>query len=152
MTIVKWKRPFADGLQKNQAGFQSNLSTLLGELFSESRLGKDFANHVPAANISETESQFALELSAPGFQKSDFKIELKQGILQVSAKHESETESSERNYSLKEFTRGSFQRQFRLPEQVNTDAIEAHYENGILQLNLPKVIAQPKGVKNIEVN
>ena len=95
----------------------------------------------PAVNIKETEKSFDIELAAPGMEKKDFKIDLKNGVLTVSAKHETKTEENDEknNYTRREFSYQSFSRSFTLPEdKVNTEEINAKYENGILQVYIPK--------------
>ncbi|MES2836528.1 MAG: Hsp20/alpha crystallin family protein [Bacteroidota bacterium] len=94
--------------------------------------------NLPAVNILESEKDFKIEFNAPGFAKENFKIELEKNLLNVSAEHSSENSSENKNYTRKEFSFSSFKRSFNLPESVNTEAIDAKYENGILRLVLPK--------------
>ncbi len=139
MTIVKWKKPATEGQKSvNPALFNSPFSGLFENLLGEEYFTKEFASYVPAANFSETKDHFNLELSAPGFEKEDFKIQVNKGVLTISGEHKSEKETTEKNYSRKEFAYGSFQRSFTLPEEANENAIEAKYENGILKMALAK--------------
>ena len=59
-------------------------------------------------------------------------------MLTVSGHHKTEKETTEKNYSRKEFNYGSFQRSFTLPDGVNESGVEAKYENGILKVSLAK--------------
>ena len=97
--------------------------------------------NVPAVNIKETDISFELDLAVPGMDKKDFKIELKDGSITISAKHENkieETNEKER-YSRREFSYQSFSRSFVLAEDlVDTEGINAKYENGILNVSIPK--------------
>lgn len=97
--------------------------------------------NTPAVNIKETDKSFELDLAVPGMDKKDFKIELKDGSITISAKHEhkiEETNEKER-YSRHEFSYQSFSRSFVLAEDlVDTEAINAKYENGILNVSIPK--------------
>jgi HSP20 family protein len=93
---------------------------------------------IPSVNVIENDKEFKLELSAPGFDKKDFKIEFNDGILNVSAEKENKLEEKKENYRKKEFSYTSIRRSFRLPESVMDDKINATYENGILIVALPK--------------
>jgi HSP20 family protein len=96
---------------------------------------------LPAVNVKETHSAFELEVVAPGLEKEDFKIELRQETLVISAQHENKAEESgeDGKYSRKEFSYQSFRRAFHLPENsVNDNEISANYKNGILHMLIPK--------------
>lgn len=112
-----------------------------------------FQNIFPEANIVENQKEYLIELAAPGLDKKDFKIEMKNGMLTVSAEKEEETKSEEKNYLSREFSYSSLYRSFVLPDNLVADKIDAKYENGVLKLKLPKSevsIAEP--VKHIKVN
>lgn len=150
MTLVKWKRPFENGLS-NRTMYNSPLANLLNNVWRDEFLTGEYAQFVPAVNLSENETQFNVELSAPGFDKNDFKIEINDGVLTVSGKHEVEKEVKEKNFTRKEFNYGSFQRSFSLPQEVNEETIDAKYENGILKIALPKKEETKKATKEIKV-
>ncbi|HRG00086.1 MAG TPA: Hsp20/alpha crystallin family protein [Bacteroidia bacterium] len=97
--------------------------------------------NVPAVNIKETDKSFELDLAVPGMDKKDFKIELKDGSITISAKHENKVEETneKERYSRREFSYQSFSRSFVLAEDlVDTEGINAKYENGILNVSIPK--------------
>ena len=130
------------------------LPSLLDEIFKPDWNGgiQNFNTSIPAVNIKETETGFKLELFAPGLKKEDFNIEIDQRMLSISSEIQTETEENNETYSRKEYTLNSFKRTFNLPETVNFDAIEANYENGILNLRLPKrEEALPKPKREIEI-
>jgi HSP20 family protein len=110
---------------------------------------------LPAANIIEEKEKFIIQLAVPGLKKEDFKIELKEKWLTISA--EKQTEKSQEDvtsgYSLKEFGFSSFKRSFTLPEIIEPEAITAQYEQGILQLDIPKKdAAKINAHRLIEIN
>lgn len=108
---------------------------------------------MPDANIIENEKDFRIELAAPGLEKKDFKVEVSNGVLTVSAEKEKEEKEERKNYKRREFTYNSFSRSFVLPDNSVPDKIDAKYENGILRLSLPKkevTISKPK--KEIKVS
>ena len=93
---------------------------------------------VPAVNVLETLNEFSISLAAPGLKKDDFKIDVEGNILTISAEKREKNELKDERYTKKEYSYHSFSRSFTLPEVVNRDHIEARYENGVLQLDLPK--------------
>ena len=97
---------------------------------------------VPAVNIKESENAFILELAVPGMDKKDFKVELEDNRLVVSAKKESTKEEGKEEYSRKEFSYQSFERSFTLPKNINNKEIDGTYTNGILVITIPKLTEQ----------
>ncbi len=106
----------------------------------------------PPANIIENEKDFKLELSVPGFKKEDFTIDIEQGVLTISSERKEESTREEKNYSRKEFSYSSFSRTFQLPENTDENNISAKYDNGVLQLTIPKKeLAAAKPKKQIKI-
>jgi HSP20 family protein len=97
-----------------------------------------FDNLLPDANIVEHKNEFQIELAAPGLDKKDFNIEIKNGILSISAEKEEESKTEDKNYLTKEFSYNSLYRSFTLPDSIKPEKIDAKYENGILKVILPK--------------
>jgi len=106
---------------------------------------------VPSVNICENDTSHTIDVSAPGYGKGDFKINVDDGVLTIESDYENKTEESGDNYIRKEFSTGSFKRSFNIPENTNTDDIEAKYENGILSVIIPKVVKQMKEKKVIQI-
>lgn len=127
--------------------------------FLDEFLGRDFTEFLPdnwfagrpSVNISEEDAAFKIEFAAPGLERDDFSIELKDDTLLVKVDTQSEAEEKEENYLRREFNYTTFQRQFHMPENVNAENISAKYENGILVLTLPKEEHKDPSVKRIEI-
>ena len=131
-------------VQFNRKPFEGTFSNLVDDLFTELplMLNNGFNNSVRKdsvpVNVKETEVSYELEVVAPGFEKSDFKVNLEQQLLTVSAeKQASETPVTEKQIR-KEYSFRSFKRSFTLDDKIDATKIEASYINGILRLNLPK--------------
>ena len=106
-----------------------------------------------ASDFEEREKEFRIELAAPGLEKKDFKVEVLNGNLTISAEKKEEKKEETKNYRRKEFSYNSFSRSFTLPDNCMHDKIDAKYENGILHLTLPKkeiTVSKPK--KEIKVS
>jgi HSP20 family protein len=136
-TVSKRKRP----------GFSSLFDEFLTKDFlnlSNEGVGSRAVN--PAVNIKETEKDFQLEVSAAGMNKEDFKLELDNNMLTVSAerKNEGNTNDEKGKYTRREFSYSSFSRSFTLPDnKVNEEAVNASYADGILHITLPKMEDEP---------
>ena len=113
-----------------------NVNDLFEDLFNYPTSWKGF--NVPAVNIHETNDAYHLELSAPGVNKDDFKVNLDKGLLTISYEKKNVQENNEYKTRRREFSVSSFKRSFTVDENINADGIEAKYDNGILQLLLPK--------------
>ena len=91
-------------------------------------------------DIRDEGDKFVLEAELPGFKKEDIKLDLKDGILTISAQHSQESEEKQNSYIRRERRYGSFSRSFDV-SGIQEDHITAAYNNGVLELTLPK--AQP---------
>ena len=102
---------------------------------------------LPAVNIKDLEAQFEIELAVPGMKKSDFEIEVEDGLLSISSSLEEEQVTEKGKFTRREFSYNSFKRTFTIPDSVDPSNIEAQYSEGVLQLRLPKrkeALPQPK--------
>jgi len=108
---------------------------------------------LPSVNIKETNNEFAIEVAVPGFEKSDFNIEIDDNLLTISSEKQIENEEKDgEKITRREFSYQSFKRTFSLPEMVEEDKITAKYENGILLINIPKKEeVKPKPAKKIQI-
>ncbi len=130
---------------------RSFMSPFFSDVFDDSFFSTRNRETLPAANIAETDKSFSIELAVPGYKKEDFKVKVDKDMLTISAETKSETSDKGKEYTRKEYNYSSFARSFRLPDNVKDDAISAKYDNGILQLNLPKSNVQVTATKEIKV-
>jgi len=107
----------------------------------------------PAVNIYETNEKFEIEIAAPGLEKEDFKIDLKNDYLLVYSEKKDKKEEKEKGKVVRsEFRYSSFQRSFALPKDIDATAINATHKNGILIIELPKKVEQKDSlVRKIEI-
>ncbi len=116
-----------------------DLSTGLMGFFNEDRdWGNGWTSKLPAANITENDKAFNIELAAPGLDKDDFELTIDNQQLTISCEKQEENESKKDQYYRKEFSYESFRRSFMLPDTVNADKIKAAYKDGVLTVELPK--------------
>lgn len=134
MTLVKFNRkPFEKSFNNLFEDIFNDFPVLYKNDINESAW-KGFA----PVNIKESEKSYGLEVVAPGFEKTDFKVDLDQNILTISAERKNETAVENEKQVRKEYSYRSFKRSFTLDEHIDSSNIEANYVNGVLTLNLPK--------------
>ncbi|MBU2915951.1 MULTISPECIES: Hsp20/alpha crystallin family protein [Reichenbachiella] len=97
-----------------------------------------YKSFVPQVDISETDKAFELQFALPGFKKSDIKVDLNQGVLTVSGERKFEEKKDGKNYHAVETRYGSFKRAYQLPDSINDEQLDAKYEDGILNILVPK--------------
>lgn len=91
---------------------------------------------IPSSELKDTEKAFLVSIDLPGIRKEDLQVEVLDGNLTVTGERKSHSGGV------------TFRKVYTLNSQVDTDKIEAHYENGVLDLSLPKVIAKlPKKIE-----
>jgi len=130
-------------VQFNRRPFEKTFNNLLDGLFAEAPvLYKSDLNHqwkgsVPV-NIKENDKSYSIEVIAPGYEKQDFKVNIDQDILTISAEKKNEVKEEGQKEIRREYNYRSFKRSFTLDEKTDAAGIEAKYVNGVLTLNLPK--------------
>jgi HSP20 family protein len=100
--------------------------------------GRSTQNWVPALDIWETESDVVYAFDLPGIPESDISIEVKDDTLSVSAERGRTEESSDNGFYRFERRYGTFARAVGLPQGVDQEQISARYENGVLEIRVPK--------------
>ncbi len=129
-------------IKRNEANW---LPTVFDDMFKTDWLGgttnvNSIGTSIPAVNIHESDDNFLVAVAAPGKLREDFKIELDNDVLTISSEEKKENETSEKKgrYTRREFSYSTFKRAFSLPETVDNEKISASYNNGVLEINLPK--------------
>ena len=133
MSIVKYNSVLNDYVP-------TSFTNLIDRFFNESltRGGGSAYAFVPKVDIVENEKDFQLHVAVPGVNKEDFNIDLKDNLLTISGERKFNKEKNEKNFFSIETQYGSFSRSFALPENIDASKINAKYENGILEITLPK--------------
>ena len=103
-------------------------------------------------DIKETDKDYQLAIEMPGFRKEEIKVSLENGYLTVSAeKNETEEEGKEGAKYLRRECRMSCQRSYYVGDKVQEEAVKAKYENGMLQLTVPKEEPKKISAKSIAI-
>jgi len=124
----------------------TTMTNLFDDIFSKDLFNWGLDNYsgtatsLPGVNIRENAEHFLVEMAAPGMNKEDFKIELDGNNLTISSQRtQADEPRQDERYTRREFSYQSFQRSFTLPKDVvDIDHIQAKYQNGVLNLVIPK--------------
>lgn len=141
MAITRWD-PF-----REVVALQNRMNSLFREM-NESESSLTTASFVPAVDIYEDPKKVVLKLEVPGMEEKDLDIRVENNTLTVKGERKFEKDEKEENFHRIERRYGSFVRNFTLPQTVDTNAIEANYDAGVLSISLPKKAeSKPKQVK-----
>lgn len=105
----------------------------------------------PAVDLIEKETEFEITAELPGIDEKNIEIRFSDHTLTIKGEKTEEHEEMEKEFYLSERRYGSFQRSFRVPEEVNPDKIEAHFVKGVLTVKLPKSTQAQKTERKISV-
>ncbi|MCS6807912.1 MAG: Hsp20/alpha crystallin family protein [Bacteroidota bacterium] len=111
-------------------------SNLLSRFFNDSLINRPFA---PRVDIAEDANNMYLHVELPGMSKEDVSLTVSDDrVLTIKGERKNEHKDEGKNYIRIERVYGEFSRSFQLPDNVKTDSIDAKYENGVLNITLPK--------------
>lgn len=129
----------------NQKPFEKTFNSLFEDLFQNlpnavagNEWNSHFSNDFVPVNIKETGDAYILDVVAPGMEKSDFKVNVDKNLLTISADKKSELKSESEKMIKKEFSFRAFSRSFKLDDTIDATGINAKYEQGVLNITLPK--------------
>lgn len=132
---------------------QSWLPDIFNDFFDSNWMEK--ATTAPAINVIENESEYDVEVAAPGMTKDDFKVRLDQEgnlVIEMEKKEENH-EKKHGRYLRREFAYNKFQQTFLMPEDADAEKISAKVEHGVLGIHIPKVkpVEKPEVHRTIEI-
>src|SRR6266700_479846 len=145
-TITRWE-PF-----RGVNTLQDQFNRLFNDVFDRKAGESSLTAWAPAVDIYETEHELVVKADLPEVDPKDLDIRVENNILTIRGERKFEKKVNEDNYLRVERAYGSFARSFTLANTVNSDAIKADYQNGVLTLTIPKrEEAKPKQIK-VNVN
>jgi HSP20 family protein len=145
--FVPFRSPLADVavLQNRLNSIFNDFARPEGESSTESLAMGSF---IPAVDVYEDQHNLVLKLEVPGIKQEDLDVRVENQTLTVKGERKFETNEKEENFHRIERRYGSFARSFTLPQTVDTGAVKAGYEQGVLTISLAKKeAAKPKQVK-----
>jgi HSP20 family protein len=136
VTIVRWE-PL-----RELSSLQHEMNRLFNTVFDApagTAAGTGGARRwVPAMDLVETEDHFVLRADLPGMGQDDVRIELEDNVLTLSGERKAEHREREEGFYRVERAFGSFSRSLTLPKGVDADAVAATFDNGVLEVRIPK--------------
>ena len=141
-TIARWE-PF-----RGVSTLQEQVNRLFNEAFDRKGEESSLSAWAPAVDIQETEQELVVKADLPGIDPKDLDIRVENNLLTIRGERKFEKKVNEDSYLRVERSYGSFARSFTLANTVNSEAIQADYQNGVLTLTIPKrEEAKPKQIK-----
>jgi HSP20 family protein len=131
MAIVRWD-PF-----RELSALQNEVNRLFSRVGGE--VPADRQSWMPSADIIEGNDVVRIKADLAGMDPKDIRLEVEDNVLTLSGERRFEEEVQEDKYYRIERRYGSFQRSVALPQGVDADKIQAHYENGVLEVTIPKL-------------
>jgi HSP20 family protein len=146
--VIPWRRR-APGLRTDFDYFDALFDPLFRTQFT-TQLPEAFRN-VPPVNLAEDEKCFRASIELPGMEEKDIEISILGHQLVISGERKWEQEKKEKDYYRVESQYGQFRRAIDLPEGLRTDsdAVNATYKKGILEIEIPKV--EPKPAAKVKI-
>ena len=145
MTVLTRWNPLSE-----LATLQNRLNRFVRESYSPEGPEEDLTttSFAPPVDIYEDEHTIAVKMEVPGIDEKDIDVSIDNNTLTVHGERKIEKEEKEENFRRVERQYGSFTRSFTLPSSVDTGQVSAHYDKGVLKINLAKKAeAKPKQIK-----
>src|SRR5580693_5188458 len=141
-TLNRWE-PF-----RGAATLQEQVNRLFGNVLEHSGEESNLTSWAPAVDIYETEHELVVKADLPEVDPKELDIRVENNLLTIRGERKFEKKVSEDHYLRVERSYGSFARSFTLANTVNSEAIKAEYQNGVLTLSIPKrEESKPKQIK-----
>jgi HSP20 family protein len=139
----RWEQPF-----RGATTLQEQINRVFGDGVGRTGEESNLTPWAPCVDIYETENELVVKADLPDVNPQDLDIRVENNILTIRGERNFEDKANEDNYLRIERTYGSFSRSFSLASSVNSEAIKADYQNGVLTLSIPKrEEAKPKQIK-----
>jgi HSP20 family protein len=103
-------------------------------------------------DMYETKDNIKINIDMPGVKKDDIDLEIAGNIISIKYQQKEQKNNKDKDYSLNERSYGSFERQFTLPANADTDKAVAKYEDGVLRISIPKLSEARVKAKKIDID
>jgi HSP20 family protein len=135
MNLVKWD-PFVE-----LEDVSKQLNRIFGRFPARAETGSEvltMADWAPTVDITETDSAYMIKGEIPGVNKEDVKVTIEDGMITMRGERKQEKEEKDKKYHRIERSYGSFLRSFRVPDDVDENAVKAEFKDGMINVTLPK--------------
>ena len=146
MTLARWQ-PYGQCSPRPQFNnFGRRVNPFFNFFDNESGLERVWQ---PKINVLDLEERYEISAELPGMSRDAVSIELNQNILKISGEKKVEHEDKELNFFRRERSYGTFSRSFKLGPEVESEKIDAKFDNGVLTISIPK--GEKRLAKKIEI-
>ena len=143
MTLVKWTPT---------RSITTDFDRMLNNIFNDGWNGMPSNKpNAIAVDVNENDKAFIMTADFPGFDKKDVSLKAEESVLTLSANRDSDIESNDGSYRIRERRTGSFCRSFNLPENVLVENINAKFKNGSLTITIPKAEEVKPDIHQIKI-
>jgi HSP20 family protein len=136
MALVRWEPV------RELTSIQNEMNRLFNTFFDTSTTGNGgndtLRRWIPAMDLVETEDHFVLKADLPGLAEGDVNVEVEDNVLTISGERKAEHEDKREGYVRVERAFGSFRRSLTLPAGIDAEAVQASFDNGVLEVRIPK--------------
>jgi HSP20 family protein len=136
MALIRWE-PVRE-LNSIQSEMNRLFNTFFDSPTANGNSGFGTRRWIPAMDLVEVDNEYVLRADLPGLTEEDVNIELQENVLTVSGERKFAHEDRKEGYYRVERSSGSFTRSLTLPEGIDADAIKASFDNGVLEIRIPK--------------
>jgi HSP20 family protein len=137
--LTRWA-PFTPAFQLRR-DIDDLFGRFFGEMAGESRPAGEWPTWTPAVEGCEEEGNWVIRVALPGVDPNDVEVSLAQNQLTIKGQRKQGTENQD-NYFARELSYGRFERSFTLPEGVDHSKVTARYTNGMLEVRVPRPVAE----------
>ena len=136
MSLIRWE-PITE-LNTIQNEMNRLFNTVFDQPLPAGRGGLAGRQWVPAMDLIETEDHYVLRADLPGLTDEDVNVQLQDNVLTISGERKAEHETQQDGYHRLERAFGGFSRSLTLPDGVDPNAVQAHFDRGVLEIRIPK--------------
>ena len=136
MALIRWE-PISE-----LGTIQNEMNRLFNNLFDQpdptGLNGAAGRRWIPAMDLVETDDHYVLRADLPGLSDDDANVQLEDNVLTISGERKAEHETQQEGYYRLERAFGAFSRSLTLPDGVDPDGVQAHFDRGVLEIRIPK--------------
>lgn len=136
MALIRWEPVAELGTIQNEMNRLFN--TFFDQPGTTSGGGAAARRWIPAMDLVEIEDQYVLRADLPGLTDQDVNVQLHDNVLTISGERKAAHATQQEGYYRLERAFGSFSRSLTLPDGVDPDAVQAHFDRGVLEIRIPK--------------
>lgn len=126
-----------------------DLDRRISQMFEGSQLAP--SSWTPSVDVAETDTGYRIHASLPDVRKEDIHVSFDEGVLSIRGERKARKEERTERWHRTEIASGTFFRSFAMPADADPEKLTASYENGVLDVTIPKTAPKAAGARRVEV-